>query len=35
MKLFVLVRRDLEWNQRAVQAVHAACLLMRKHGGDP
>jgi len=35
LRMYVLVRRDLEWGQRAVQAVHAASTLAFKYAADP
>jgi len=34
-RLFILVRRDLSCEQRAVQACHALAELMRHRGDDP
>ena len=33
-RLFILVRRDLSSEQRAVQACHALAELMRRHKED-
>ncbi len=33
-KLFVLVRKDLEWPVRAVQASHAVADFLSEHGHD-
>ena len=35
LKMYVLVRRDLPWPHRTVQACHAVADFVYRHGGDP
>lgn len=34
LKMYILVRKDLEWGQRTVQACHAVATFMAKYGSD-
>lgn len=34
-RMYVLVRQDLSWPQRAVQAGHAVADFMNRFGGEP
>lgn len=34
MKMYVLVRKDLSWPQRAVQSAHAVAEFMSVHGNE-
>jgi len=35
LKMYVLVRRDLEGSHRTVQACHAVADFVFRHGADP
>lgn len=35
MKMYILVRKDLNWSNRMVQACHAIAEFMAKHASNP